>query len=64
MIAKCPFCGGEPFVRVTRRADNGECKGFYIMCRRCEAETKIYETMQEAVEIWNRRYKSDCTQQT
>jgi len=59
IIDKCPCCGGEPFVRVTRRMDNGQCQGYYIMCRKCQLETAIYDTMLEAVTAWNRRYKRE-----
>lgn len=58
MIDKCPCCGGEPYARITKKTDNDDCKGYYIMCRRCYLETTIYKTLEEAVTAWNRRYKS------
>ena len=59
MIKNCPCCGGQFKVRVTRRLNNNNCEGYYIMCHRCGLETAIYDTIPEAITAWNRRYKDE-----
>ncbi len=56
-IDKCPCCNGEPFAKVTMLANKEDCKKYYIMCRKCGLETSLYDTLQQAAEAWNRRYK-------
>jgi Lar family restriction alleviation protein len=54
-IEPCPFCGGEPQVRIPTERD-----GFaaHVMCR-CGAQLyghkRHFASEQEAVEAWNRR---------
>ena len=41
-LKKCPFCGGEAEI-------------FWVICKECTAETKDFDTKEEAIEAWNRR---------
>ncbi len=46
-LKRCPFCGGE-----------AEIVGytiFWVTCKECTAETKDFDTKEEAIEAWNRR---------
>lgn len=52
----CPFCGSEdlffweyPFKR------KPGLKGCYVKCKRCNASTGNYETVNDAVKAWNMR---------
>ena len=48
-LKPCPFCGGE-----------AEIVGytiFWATCKECTAETKDFDTKEEAIEAWNRRVK-------
>lgn len=46
-LKKCPFCGGE--------AEIAGDKIFWVICKECTAETKCFDTREEAIEAWNRR---------
>lgn len=46
-LKKCPFCGGE--------AEIVEYTIFWVTCKECAAETKDFDTKEEAIEAWNRR---------
>lgn len=46
-LKKCPFCGGE--------AEIAGYKIFWVICKECTAETKGFDTREEAIEAWNRR---------
>ena len=48
-LKKCPFCGGE--------AEIAGYKIFWVICKECTAETKSFDTREEAIEAWNRRVK-------
>lgn len=50
----CPFCGGKPELGSYSRFGN-----WIVVCSKCEAETQIYETEQEAIEAWNTRQVED-----
>ena len=51
---RCPDCGGEAAYDVVVYRKTGEAK-YYVFCRRCEAETGFYDTIDEAVAAWNKR---------
>jgi Lar family restriction alleviation protein len=46
-LKPCPFCGGEAYApdRTT-----------WLRCRECGCETNYFETLEEAIEAWNRRF--------
>ena len=46
-LMKCPVCGGE--------AEIVGYKIFWVTCKECTAETKDFDTKEEAIEAWNRR---------
>ena len=46
-LKKYPFCGGE--------AEIAGYKIFWAICKECTAETKGFDTREEAIEAWNRR---------
>ena len=48
-LNKCPFCGGEPQV-------NLYIKKFYVRCEKCGAQTKDFNTQEEARAAWNKRF--------
>lgn len=57
----CPFCGGKP--KVERWPERLKEKWYYLVaCRRskcwahCELN-RLYETREEAIGQWNRRYE-------
>ena len=49
-LKPCPFCGGKAKLL----ADHGNIK-FWVCCKKCIADTLIYDSKQEAIESWNRR---------
>lgn len=53
-LKKCPFCGGKAdfgFKGVfTSIVDNN-----WVECTLCHAETQIYDTREEAANVWNMR---------
>lgn len=46
-LKKCPFCGGK--------AEIVGYKIFWVICKECTAETKSFDTREEAIDAWNRR---------
>ena len=57
-LKPCPFCGGEAKVESDTWRDVG-----VMHCVECECgvSTGVYETVEEAVEHWNRRIKEEPT---
>lgn len=54
-LKPCPFCGSEePVVHAVTVPMFGGFK-HWVTCDGCKAETAAADTMEEAVEIWNRR---------
>lgn len=58
-IKRCPFCGGMAIVV----KDNFQYEQYQVMCPYmgggkggCGASSGYYETMQEAMDAWNRRW--------
>lgn len=49
-LKACPFCNGEAELR----AYTGTLQ--FVQCRACGASSRAYETGEEAVEAWNKRY--------
>ena len=46
-LKPCPFCGGEAEVEGERI--------FWVSCQKCWVETSSFNTLEEAIEAWNRR---------
>ena len=46
-LKPCPFCGGVA-------EELGSCV-HWISCADCRAESYTYDTLEEAIEAWNRR---------
>ena len=59
-LMSCPFCDGEIFVRPYIYKNDPSIKPKYVaMCENpkctCYAQSKIYNTIDEAIEAWNTR---------
>ena len=53
----CPFCGSS---NVAPEEEYGSDCGYsfgghLVICNDCGIQTKYYETVEEAIEAWNRR---------
>jgi Lar family restriction alleviation protein len=51
-LKPCPFCCGEAIVRPTRYLG---CYGYVVTCENCSVETRLMDTMNGAIWLWNRR---------
>lgn len=52
-LKPCPFCGGEP--RIIEHEFEGVSNTFGIKCK-CGAQSfQFWETIDDAIEQWNRR---------
>ena len=47
----CPFCGCE-YINLNFIRDTGKV---YLECPKCRIETRLFETLEDAVEAWNQR---------
>lgn len=58
-LKPCPFCGGE--AKINRIVNTFyQYARYFSSCTRCSAESKVFETEQEAIEAWNTRaYEED-----
>ena len=60
-LKKCPFCGGEAWLR--EFTDLNKSINYYVECGYIECavspETAIFETPEEAVAAWNNRKPVD-----
>lgn len=54
-LKKCPFCGGDGAIREHRF--HGYNSTWGVVCiGECSCETRqFYDTVEEAIEAWNRR---------
>ena len=57
-LKRCPFCGGEAKLNITR-GFKGEVIAAFVYCRECGANTRGYALESTAREAWNRRWKND-----
>ena len=65
----CPFCGGEANVGSVKYSDNCEevklnnrNTGYFVQCIQCSANMQFgisYETKEEAIAKWNKRFVND-----
>ena len=57
-LKPCPFCGGDPTIRVFKGKDGWRDR-YAVICRYdeggCGAEGGLYHYEEEAIEAWNRR---------
>ena len=49
-LKRCPFCGGEAEVWVSNVTDRA-----IVYCTICDAQIRIRQNEQEAIEAWNHR---------
>ena len=54
-IKPCPFCGGEPIMRI--KWPNTKNKLISIGCPKCRLECGDWHTEAKAISVWNRRAK-------
>ena len=54
-LKPCPFCGGE--AAVVEVFLYGKVKGYVVGCEKCECESSMYSSKQNAEIAWNRRVK-------
>lgn len=50
-LKSCPFCGGSAFIP---KSDSGDLLP-WVVCIECGVETEYCETVEKAIEAWNRR---------
>ena len=50
----CPFCGTKPILKITKSGVRIECSN--ESCK-CFPRTWWFETVEEASEVWNKRYE-------
>ena len=48
-LEKCPFCGGNGEVIITSNLSR------YVACRKCYAFGPARETVEQAIDAWNKR---------
>jgi len=51
-LKSCPFCGGEA---ETVDWDNHYYQFFFVRCKTCKSQTKLFSYIEEAIKAWNRR---------
>ena len=54
-LKPCPFCGGNAFIP---KSNSGDLLP-WVACIECGVETACYETLEKAIEAWNRRTYDD-----
>ena len=54
MLKPCPFCNGEAEHIKTHLY--GKISGHFIACKKCECQSKIYSSKQNAFKFWNKRF--------
>lgn len=58
-LKPCPFCRGEAKINLIVNTFYQYAR-YFSSCTRCSAESKVFETEQEAIEAWNTRaYEED-----
>ena len=55
-LKPCPFCGGSAFI--PKSEDGGDLLP-WVACIECGVETDCYETVEKAIEAWNRRMQDE-----
>ncbi len=55
-LLSCPFCGWTPDLEIME-ADNEEGNtAYWIICESCRMTGPEGDTVEEAVELWNKRF--------
>ena len=58
-LEPCPFCGGvadeECYVSYDEEGSPTTDPAHTVICTRCSAETDTFDTIDEAIDAWNRR---------
>lgn len=61
-LKQCPFCGGDAEKRYIKRKKLFVSMRFpynthyvYVKCKVCGATSRVYVTIENAIEAWNRR---------
>ena len=57
-LKKCPFCGGEAKLNITRGFKR-EVIAAFVYCTKCGVGTLSYTLAKTAKEAWNRRLKNE-----
>lgn len=52
-LKRCPFCGGEAKLNITR-GFKGEVIAAFVYCTKCGVSTFGYTLEKSAKEVWNR----------
>lgn len=52
-LKTCPFCGGE--AESCTHFLYGKIRGYFVACKMCDIETKMFTSKQGAENFWNRR---------
>ena len=52
----CPFCGGEASVH---SAIYLGCSGYVVTCSGCGIETRLMDTEESAIWLWNKRVQDE-----
>lgn len=56
-LKPCPFCGELPYIIEHVTIRGGHARWYSLKCWECEYERTGFETIEEAIEAWNRRNK-------
>lgn len=56
-LKRCPFCGGEAKVHKMKVNFMYEEWAYSIYCYECQAQVRYTNTLNKAIEEWNKRIK-------
>ena len=57
-LDKCPFCGGTAEVK-SRYSNKCEKWFWFVICKRCKAQTGTFDGSGPAADAWNVRVKKE-----
>lgn len=65
-LKACPLCGDDDvtIIPTTVMVRGEETEKYYVVCCNCEAQTRAFGTMEQAVKAWNERRGDDGLQNT
>ena len=55
-LKPCPFCGGEAKIVRLFTSTRYDC---FVKCTKCDNESGLYTSKQNAVKEWNRRFDNE-----